>query len=119
MQSKKNRLKLTYSEIELSICFQVVTGLLRRFNADPFQKLLPIGILPLGRTNSVAKQLYDDEDSKNDSINRYRIMLKSAYSIVREITRNISAMEIENIDISDVRFQHKLSRSGFSPILQA
>ncbi|KAK7582479.1 hypothetical protein V9T40_013924 [Parthenolecanium corni] len=79
----------------------VVTGLLRRFNADPSQKLLPIGILPLGKTNSVAKQLYDDGDSKSDSINRYRIMLKAAYSIVRETTKNISAMEIKNIDDSD------------------
>lgn len=32
-------------------------------------------------------------------------MLKAAYSIVRETTKNISAMEIKNIDDSDVRYQ--------------
>ena len=77
---------------------------MRRYSANPSQKLLPIGILPLGRTNSVAKQLYEAGDSENDSLKRYRIMVKAAYSIVREITKNISAMEIQNIDTADVRF---------------
>lgn len=117
LYSDKNRMP-KLSEILLSLYFQVVTGLLRRFSADPSQKLLPIGILPLGKTNSVAKQLYDDETSKNDSINRYRIMLKSAYSIVREITQNISAMEIENIDISDVRIHLNLNAVVFPQLCQ-
>ena len=39
---------------------EVVTGLLRRNDSDLAAKTYPIGIIPVGRVNSVAQALYKD-----------------------------------------------------------
>ncbi len=83
---------------------QVVTGLLRLKDEGLLPKLLPIGILPLGETNSLAKQLYAADTLPTDRLFRYHVMMEAAYSIIREITKNVSAVKITNVELDNVKF---------------
>lgn len=77
---------------------EVVTGLLRLRNDNENYKLLPVGILPLGKTNSLANRLYSSA-RRFDELFRYRILMEATYSIVNEVTKPLDVMEIRNIDL--------------------
>ncbi|XP_071445347.1 acylglycerol kinase, mitochondrial [Hetaerina americana] len=69
---------------------EAVTGMLRREDADHVAEILPIGILPLGRTNSVAKAFYCR--GKND--NSKEAMMKASMAVVKEVVRPVDVMKI-------------------------
>ncbi|PSN42053.1 Acylglycerol kinase [Blattella germanica] len=70
---------------------ETITGLLRRSDGDlAVQRRFPIGILPLGRTNTVAESLFSNNNS-----NKVKMMADATMSIVREITKPIDVLKIE------------------------
>lgn len=84
---------------------QVITGLLRLRNDNKYHKVVPVGILPLGKTNSLANDLYAFNTNKLDKLFRFHVIMDATYSIIREITKPLNVMEIRNIDVEDVSDQ--------------
>jgi hypothetical protein len=71
-----------------------VTGLLRRADGDlAVQRKFPIGILPLGRTNTVATSLFFDSD-------RVKMMAEATMAVIKEITKPIDVIKIEVLEVS-------------------
>lgn len=91
---------------------KVVTGLLRRKKDGSLQEMLPIGILPVGKTNSLANYLYHNANvfkNHTSDLYRYRIMLEATFSVIKEITNNINVMEIKNVENDNVSTKMKFS----------
>jgi hypothetical protein len=66
------------------------------------ETILPIGILPVGRTNTLANELYSFGEDRNDKLYRVYLMMEATFSIIRELTRTLNVMEIKNIDNTQV-----------------
>lgn len=82
--------------------FQILTGILRLKNDLARETLLPVGILPVGQTNTLANELYSSGKDTTDKLYRIHVMMEATFSIVRELTRKLNVMEIRNIDALDV-----------------
>ncbi|XP_046387608.1 acylglycerol kinase, mitochondrial [Ischnura elegans] len=67
-----------------------ITGMLRREDADSTAEKLPIGILPLGRTNSVAKALF----SSDKDFNSREALMKASMAVVKEVFKPVDVMKI-------------------------
>lgn len=71
-----------------------MTGLLRRADGDlAVQRKFPIGVLPLGHTNTVAKSLFFDSD-------KVKMMAEATMAIIKEITKPIDVIKIEVLEVS-------------------
>jgi diacylglycerol kinase family enzyme len=71
-----------------------VTGLLRRADGDlAVQRKFPIGILPLGQTNTVATSLFFDS-------NKVKMMAEATMAVIQEITKPIDVIKIEVLEVS-------------------
>lgn len=71
-----------------------MTGLLRRADGDfAVQRKFPIGILPLGRTNTVATSLFFDSD-------KIKMMVEATMAIIKEITKPIDVLKVEVLEVS-------------------
>ncbi|KAJ8911340.1 hypothetical protein NQ315_014184 [Exocentrus adspersus] len=77
---------------------EVVTGLLRRTNENT-ASLVPLGILPLGRSNTVAKNLFPTEKK----LNKVRFLADATMAVIEEMTKPIDVMRIEVVDENVVR----------------
>ncbi|GFG29208.1 hypothetical protein Cfor_09728 [Coptotermes formosanus] len=76
---------------------EAVTGLLRRADGDlAVQRKFPIGVLPLGHTNTVAKSLFFDSD-------KVKMMAEATMAIIKEITKPIDVIKIEVLETEDER----------------
>ncbi|CAG2054307.1 unnamed protein product [Timema podura] len=72
---------------------EVVTGLLRRPDGEiATSRKFPIGILPLGRTNTVGNALFARDT------NTVRTMADSAMAIIREFAKPIDVVKIEVLE---------------------
>jgi len=69
--------------------------LLRRLKGDTsLTEHLPIGILPLGRTNNVARKLLQPKDD-----NYVHFLAKATMTIINEVNSSHSIMKIENLEV--------------------
>ena len=66
---------------------EAVTGLLRR--TDMSAARLPLGVLPVGKTNTLAHKLFHCEDE-------VRLMGEATMAVVRQLRRPVSVLEVEN-----------------------
>jgi acylglycerol kinase len=74
---------------------EAVTGLLRRADGDlAVQRKFPIGVLPLGRTNTVATSLFLVSD-------RVKMMSEATMAIIKEMTKPIDVIKIEVLETQD------------------
>lgn len=73
---------------------EVVTGLLRR--QHPNEPLSTIGVLPVGRTNTVAQTLFNY--SSESRIDRVKGLANAAISVVRGKNEKRDVMKIEQIE---------------------
>lgn len=88
-----NNFLLIKTYCNLIVIFKVVTGLLRRLKGDTsLTEHLPIGILPLGRTNNVAKQLLKPEDD-----NQVHFLTNATMTIINEMNSALPVIKIENL----------------------
>lgn len=75
--------------------FKVVTGLLRRLKGDTsLTEHLPIGILPLGRTNNVARRLLRPQDN-----NQVHFLTNATMAIINEVNSAQPVVKIENLQV--------------------
>lgn len=73
----------------------MVTGLLRRLKGDTsLTEHLPIGILPLGRTNNVARQLLQPQDN-----NQVHFLTSATMTIINEVNFPHPVIKIENLKV--------------------
>ncbi|XP_033124616.1 acylglycerol kinase, mitochondrial-like, partial [Anneissia japonica] len=68
---------------------EVITGLLRRSDQQSVSKNWPIGFIPIGFTNTLAKFLYLDSESE------VRWMCNAAMAIIRGMTTPVDVMSIQ------------------------
>lgn len=77
---------------------EVITGLFRRTNNEQIVNPCPIGILPLGQTNTVGRILFPG----GDSIATVRSLADASLAIVQENIKIVDVMKIEIIgDLED------------------
>jgi len=67
---------------------ETVTGLLRRKDKELAVKV-PIGVLPVGKTNTLAHKLFGTDDS-------VKLMGEATMSVVRQLKRPVGVVEVEN-----------------------
>jgi len=93
---------------------EAVTGLFRRSDGSFAAQRFPIGIIPVGKTNGVAKSLFKDcQGILKLNLNfpsifylfclfflddRIRLMAEATMAIVRDIQRHVDVMKIEVIE---------------------
>jgi acylglycerol kinase len=69
--------------------------LLRRLKGDTsLTEHLPIGILPLGRTNNVAHRLLQPQDN-----NRVHFLANATMTIINEVNSAYPVVKIENLQV--------------------
>lgn len=67
---------------------EVVTGLLRREDSEAARLRFPIGVVPIGKTNSLAKSLFLHS---NDA----QLLAESAMAVIKEVKKPLDVMKIE------------------------
>ncbi|CAH1776438.1 unnamed protein product [Owenia fusiformis] len=67
---------------------EIVTGLLRRENQDIVKKV-PIGIIPIGKSNSLAKLIFTDNQDK------VKWLCETALAIIKGVTKPVDVLRIE------------------------
>lgn len=74
----------------------VLTGLVRRYDSNiNLVKQCPIGILPLGEKNKVAKSLYHEYDNLSD----VRQLIEATMAIVNEKSKMMDMIEVKPIEV--------------------
>lgn len=85
---------------------EAVTGMLRRNDTEKFCLNVPLGILPVGQNNFMAKTLFpNSEDNRSNS--DVRLMAEATMSVIRQLFRPIDVMQIENLSEDGSIFQGK------------
>lgn len=69
---------------------EAVTGLLRREDGTQVAKKIPFGVLPLGKTNSVAKQLFSQ--SADD---RIKHLAEATMAVIFEVTKPLDVIKFQ------------------------
>lgn len=76
---------------------ETITGLLRRTDGDiSVQRKFPIGVLPLGRTNTLATSLFSNTDS-----NKVKMMADATMAVIQEITKPVDVVKIQVLETDD------------------
>ncbi|GFR29820.1 acylglycerol kinase, mitochondrial [Trichonephila clavata] len=70
---------------------EAVTGLLRRPGVE--EEFLPMGIVPLGKTNSVAEHLFGSKASS-----RPQLMAEAVMAVIRESTTRMDVLKVQFVD---------------------
>ncbi|CAK9830197.1 Acylglycerol kinase, mitochondrial [Anthophora retusa] len=74
----------------------VLTGLVRKCNSDLNSvKQCPIGILPLGQTNKVAKSLYHEYDN----LSNVKQMIEATMAVINEEYKMMDMIEVKPIEV--------------------
>ncbi|XP_060821605.1 acylglycerol kinase, mitochondrial [Bombus pascuorum] len=73
----------------------VLTGLVRKYDLNlNLVKQCPIGILPLGQTNKIAKSLYHEYDDLSD----IKQVIEATMAIIHEKSKMMDMIEVKAID---------------------
>jgi len=72
---------------------EVITGLCRRDDSDSAVHKFPLGIIPIGRSNTVAKRLF-----WGDHQQEARLLAETAMAVIRGNTRHLDVMSIKAND---------------------
>ncbi|KAG8183938.1 hypothetical protein JTE90_006863 [Oedothorax gibbosus] len=70
---------------------EAVTGLMLRPNHE--EKTIPLGIVPLGKTNTIAEYLFGDKASS-----RAQLMAEAVMAVIRETTIKLDVLKIQYLD---------------------
>lgn len=76
--------------------------MIRRDDSKTFCARVPLGILPVGNNNFMAKSLFPgNEDKKHSNV---ILMADATMSVIRQLFRPVDVMEITNINDDDPKF---------------
>jgi len=70
---------------------ETVTGLMRRPDAAAMASSVPLGLLPLGTNNSLAKNIFPGANDDN-----IKLIAEATMAVVRQRFKNINIIEVEN-----------------------
>ncbi|KAF5277852.1 hypothetical protein FQA39_LY06004 [Lamprigera yunnana] len=76
---------------------EVITGLMRRSETD--KVYLPIGVLPLGKTNTIGKSLFPG----GSYLQNVRTLADASLAIVKEKTKPMDVMKIEVLEDENLK----------------
>ena len=75
--------------------------MIRRDDSNTFCARVPLGILPVGKNNFMAKSLFPgNEDNKHSNV---ILMADATMSVIRQLFRPVDVMEITNINEDDIK----------------
>lgn len=84
----------------------VVTGLMRKYEHNLYSvRQCPIGILPLGSTNTIASMFYQDYKDLID----VRCMIDATMAVIKNNLKSIDAIEIKLLSVCNL--------ASFSPLI--
>ncbi|XP_066261514.1 acylglycerol kinase, mitochondrial [Euwallacea similis] len=83
---------------------EVVTGLLRRTNENT-NALVPIGVLPLGKNNTVSRSLFPGETK----LEKVKSLADATMAVIEEISKQIDVMKIEIMNDEDKKPVYAIS----------
>jgi len=69
---------------------EVVTGLFRREDSDSAARRFPVGIVPVGRTNTVASNLFWTQRAS-----QVKLLAASTMAVIKEVTRPLDVMAVQ------------------------
>jgi len=76
---------------------EALTGLMKREDSKLYRQKTPIGVIPVGQNNSLAKRLFPSDD-------QVRQLALSTMSVIKQFKRPIDIIEVENLcDDEDIR----------------
>ena len=81
--------------------------MLRRKDTDTFCSTVPLGILPVGYNNFMAKTLFPINE-KNRSNSDVVLMAEATMSVIQQLFRPIDVMQIQNLSEEDSKFHGKI-----------
>ena len=58
------------------------------------QRKFPIGVLPLGRTNTLATSLFSNNDS-----NKVKMLADATMAIIHEVTKPVDVVKIQVLEV--------------------
>ena len=84
---------------------------MRRQDADSLRRTLPIGVLPLGKSNRLAHNLFPSLSSSGKVESEVEMMAGAAMACVKSIYRPIDVMQVRSTYVSAhcVVFKSRLS----------
>lgn len=76
-----------------------MTGIFNLKTSNGLEKDIPLGIIPIGKKNVLAKTLYPSKDyvPNNSSLDRVKLMMDATYCIVKELTTSLNVIESRNL----------------------
>ena len=74
---------------------KVLTGLLRRADYKSASARLPLGILPLGHSNTTASTVWGFQGNPEP-----KHLAEATMAIIRNVRRTLDIMEIQPLDVS-------------------
>lgn len=80
---------------------EAITGAMRREDSETFRKLLPIGVLPVGKNNRLAKSLFPFAAE-----NEVALMANATMAVIRHLFRPMDIIEVKNLT-TDEQFAGK------------
>lgn len=87
----------------------MITGIFYQKINNSLSKEVPLGIIPVGRNNIIAKKLYSSENaSGDDALSRVKLMMDATYGIVRELTSPLNVIETKNLTDEVIVFLNEI-----------
>ncbi|XP_065207749.1 acylglycerol kinase, mitochondrial [Planococcus citri] len=85
---------------------EVITGIFYQKMNNSLSLDVPLGIIPVGRSNTIAKKLYSAGNSTgSDALDRVKLMMDATYSIVRELTFPSNVIEAQTFGEKESTFK--------------
>lgn len=84
---------------------EAVTGLLRRSDNSSAAQRFPVGIIPVGKNNNVAKAIF--KEFKND---RIKLMAEATMAVVRDSRRSVDVMRIQIQEVDETEGQQQTGK---------
>lgn len=79
------------------LCNLVNSGFMRRPDSSHLSTALPIGVLPVGRANRLAQNLFPAFSSSTKAESEVEMMAGAAMACVKRLYRPVDVMQVENI----------------------
>lgn len=81
--------------INLNLFLQAVTGLLRREDGVSIARKVPFGVLPLGKTNTVAKQLFS-----HSADDHFKHLAEATMAVILEVSKPLDVIKFQILPVS-------------------
>lgn len=80
---------------------ETVSGLFKRADADTYGMAVPVGVLPVGRTNSMAQNLFPN--AARNGLSEVELLANAAMAVVKQVYRPVDVIQLENLSEGELQ----------------